>query len=427
MRIIWQIIYNVLLLPLIYVGGLLLSLFNKKVRRGLRGRRHALRKLKALFLDNDPDRLVYWFHAASHGEYEQIRPILAGLKEVEPGCVCVVSFFSPSGYEHVDDSRIDCKIYLPIDFYWNCWRALRSVRPHKLIFAEYDVWPNLVWVARRLRIRTTLFSARIHKGSSKLWPVIRSFYKQVYGCIDFVYTVSEKDRITVRKLMGKRNGSLVRVLGNPRYDRVKELADRSSVEGSKSVFERKLRLVAGSVWPDDENVILPAILDLMSKEDDLFLYWVPHEPSSKFLSRTLRMFSTTDVVPKLLSECKDGEFQGNRAVIVDRVGILAQLYWRGRIAYVGGGFSTGIHNVMEPAMARLPTLFGPRFHNSDAAEELVASGGGFSISSQEEFCSTLEKLIKDHDFFLRSSLAATEVIHRNIGSATRVVRGILRD
>ena len=82
---------------------------------------------------------------------------------------------------------------------------------------------------------------------------------------------------------------------------------------------------------------------------------------------------------------------------------------------------------MEPAIARLPILFGPRFHNSDAAEELIDGGGGFCVSSNDEFRATIEKLLNDRDFYLKSSLAATEVIHRNVGSSTRVVRGILRD
>lgn len=427
MRIVWQVFYNVLFLPVLYVVALVVSLFNKKVREGLRGRRESLRKLGEHFPQRDPSRLILWFHAASHGEYEQVRPILAGLKEVEPDSLAVVSFFSPPGYNHVSDPNIDCKIYMPLDFYWNCRRALRRVRPQKLIFAEYDLWPNIVWVARRFGIKTTLFSARIHKRSSRLWPVVSNLYRHIYSNIDSIYTVSERDHIAVQKLLPKKSRTLVRVLGNPRYDGVKQMADRASIERSKSVLERKLRLIAGSVWPDDENVILLPILELMREIEDLYIYWVPHEPNSKFLSRTMRSFESSDVTPKFLSECKNGEFRTTRAVIVDKVGILAELYWHGRFAYVGGGFSTGIHNVMEPAIARLPTLFGPRFTNSDAAEELLRSGGGFTVSSSEEFRSTMETLINDPDFFVKSSLAATKVIHRNIGSSTRVVRGILRD
>jgi len=427
MKIVWQIFYNVLFLPSLYLGGLFVSIFNRKVREGLHGRRQSIKTLKKHFSSQNHYRLVLWFHAASAGEYDQIRPVLSGLKEVEPDCFCVVSFFSPSGYNHVKDSNIDCKIYLPVDFYWNSWRALRLVRPHKLVFAEYDMWPNFVWVAKRLGIKTTLFSARIHKGSSRLWPIISNLYKNVYTNINSIYTVSERDHISVRKFLKKRSKNLVRVLGNPRYDRVKEIASKPSIERTKSVLERKLRLIAGSVWPVDEDVILSSIIELMHENDDLFLYWVPHEPNLKILTKTLKSFESFNVSPKLLSECKNGEFQKSRLVIIDRVGILAELYWQGRIAYVGGGFSTGIHNVMEPAIARLPILFGPRFHNSDAAEELVESGGGFSISSPVEFRSITEKLIYNHDFFLQSSLAATNVIHNNVGSSTRVVRGILRD
>lgn len=427
MRLFWLIVYNLVLLPIVYLGSLTISLFNKKIREGLKGRRHSISVLKDYFRHKDPNRLVYWFHAASHGEYEQVRPVLEGLKGVEPESVFVVSFFSPSGYEHVQDPNIDCKVYLPTDFYWNCWRALRTVRPHKLIFAEYDLWPNFVWCAKGLHIKTTLFSARIHKGSSKVWPVLKSLYRHVYRHLDSVYTVSEKDYIAVRRLLGGRKRSLVRVLGNPRYDRVRELADRSLTDKNASVFDRKRRLVAGSVWPEDEEVILPSILELMSSIDELYLFWVPHEPTSKFLSRALKSFESSELSVKLFSECRNGDLHRYRAIIVDRVGVLAELYWLGQIAYVGGGFSSGIHNVMEPAIARLPILFGPRFHNSDAAEELVTLGGGFCVTSHQEFRSTVEKLLKDRDFYLNSSLAATEVIHRNIGSAVRVVRGILRD
>ncbi|MEE9166224.1 MAG: glycosyltransferase N-terminal domain-containing protein [Candidatus Neomarinimicrobiota bacterium] len=427
MKVIWKILYNLAFLPLLMVAGFIVSIFNEKVREGFRGRRNSLRKLTAQFSRRNPDQLVLWFHAASHGEYEQVRPVLAGLKEVEPDSIVVVSFFSPSGYKNVFDPNIDCKIYLPLDFYWTCRRSLKLVRPHKLIFAEYDLWPNLIWAARRLGIKTTLFSARINRGSSRLWPVISNLYRHIYNNLDSVYTVSERDHIAIKRLLAKRSRSIVRVLGNPRYDQVKEMADRPSVERTKSVLERQLRVIAGSVWPDDENVVLPPILDLLNEHPELLLYWVPHEPDSKFLERTMRSFDSSDIEPKLFSECKNGEFRKARAVIVDEVGMLAELYWQGRIAYVGGGFSTGIHNVMEPAIARLPTVFGPRFHNSHAAEELLNSGGGFTISSQEEFRSTMDKLIDNHDFFVESSLAATGVIHRNIGSATRVVRGILRD
>ena len=427
MKIFWQLVYNLLFLPIIYIIARISSIFNRKIKEGFVGRRKTIAKLQAFFKDRSLQDLVYWFHSASHGEYEQVRPVLSGLKEIEPECKCIVSFFSPSGYQNVNDSDIDLKIYLPVDFYWNSFRVLKIAKPHKLVFAEYDVWPNLIWSAQKLNVKTTVFSARIPSNSTKLIPIIRSFYRHVYGSINTIYTVSEKDHTGVRKLLRNNSTALVRVLGNPRYDRVKELADKNIVDRSKSIMGRDLRLIAGSVWPEDEIIILETLLELMRTREDFYLYWVPHEPDEKYYSKAKKAFEIVDIPVKLMSKCKNGEMEESRVIIIDSVGKLAELYWRGRIAYVGGGFSTGIHNVMEPAIARLPTIFGPKFHNSYAAEELIEAGGGFSISNDKEFRETLEKLLNDIDYFLKSSSSATGVIHKNIGSATRVVRGIIRD
>ena len=373
--------------------------------------------------------MVYWFHSASLGEYEQIRPILSGLKEVEDDCICVVSFFSPSGYDHVKDDNIDCKIYLPFDFIWNCNRALKIVNPTKLIFAEYDVWPNFVWCAEKLNITTTLFSARIHSKSKKNLPLIKIFYKHFYRCIDFIYTISDRDYRGIRTLLADNGSgkSLIKVLGNPRYDSVKQSADEYTEQRTKSLINRPTRLIAGSVWPDDENVILNPLVEIMNKQDGLQLYWVPHEPNNKYIEKSLKSFEFRGFKAKLFSDCKNGELDTARLVLVDKVGILSRLYWKGKFAYIGGGFSKGIHNVMEPAMARLPVIMGPKYYNSDAAEELVNNGGGYPITQDTEFFDIVTKFLDNKEFYLRSSIAATDVIHKNIGSSTRVVRGIIRD
>ncbi len=427
MKFFWKLIYNVLLFPSAYLLAVVISLVNRKIRKGLKGRFRSYSKLKQEFPQRNRNRLVYWFHAASHGEYEQVRPVLAGLKEIEPDCFCIVSFFSPSGYSNVEDEHIDCKIYLPADFPWNCRRALRRTRPHKLIFAEYDIWPNLVWAAEKLNIPTTLFAARLQEKSPKGWPILRSFYRQVYGSINSIYTIGEKDHIAVRRILPRKSKSIIRVLGNPRYDRVKELADEFTIDRTKSILLRKKGIIAGSVWPEDEIVILKPLAEFIKSGREAFLYWVPHEPKGKFIDKTVRQLQQLELQPALMSESGRTPPNGEQVLIVDHVGMLAELYWKGRIAYVGGGFSTGVHNVMEPAIARLPVIFGPKFHNSDAAEALIEAGGGFPTSDSDQFRQTLNKLVSNDEKFMQASLAATEVIHNNIGSATRVVRGIIRD
>jgi 3-deoxy-D-manno-octulosonic-acid transferase len=424
---IWVVLYNLIFYPLLFLFGLIGSLFHAKLREGMKGRFRTIDRLRSFFQDVEPSRSVYWFHAASHGEYEQVRPVLAGLREVEPDSIFLVSFFSPSGYNNVNDPHIDCKIYLPFDFIWSVRRALKIARPKKVIFAAYDVWPNLIWVARRRRIHTTIFAAHLARGTKKLTPGIRSFYRVVYRSFATIYTVQKDDYLRLQRIVKSNRTPLIRVLGNPRYDQVKARADQITKERTISVLLREKRIVVGSVWPEDETVIAPALIELLKENEELKLLWVPHEPSPQYVEASLQRFRDQGFSTRTLKSKQHLKLDGAQVIVVGVVGVLARLYWQGQIAYVGGGFSTGVHNVMEPAIARLPVLFGPRYSNSEEAEALIEAGGGYSVKTSDEVYHRVRHLLEDTNDFLRASFAATEVIHRNLGSATRVVRGILRD
>lgn len=427
MNLTWKIIYNMVILPILVLLVYIAALFNPKLREGIRGRHKTFERLHNYFKNVNHDQLTYWFHAASHGEYEQVRPVIRGLKEILPESKMVVSFFSPSGFRNVDDKNIDCKIYLPVDFPWLVNKALRIIRPKKIIFAAYDVWPNIIWQAHRQGIHINIFSARFAKGTTKLYPIIRSLYQNVYTCFSTIYTITEKDNSRLRKILTNRKKPLVRVLGNPRYDQVKTNADQFTKERTESVLNRDQRLVIGSVWPEDENIIFDPIIKLLAEFKDLSILWVPHEPSDRYITHSIDAFNRHGYSTTTYAGCNGDINSGTRVIVVDIVGTLANLYWQGQIAYVGGGFSTGVHNVMEPAIARLPVLFGPKYHNSQEAEQLIENNGGFSIKDNESAYNIFHKLLTDRNVFLKASFSATDVIHRNLGSATRVVRGIIRD
>ncbi|NOZ03468.1 MAG: hypothetical protein GXO92_02545 [FCB group bacterium] len=428
MTIFWATLYNIIFYPLLFLFGSVGSLFHNKLREGFKGRLGTISHLKNAFStgDNRP-RTVYWFHAASHGEYEQVRPVVAGLREIEPNSMILVSFFSPSGYKNVKDDNIDCKIYLPFDFIWSVRRALKIVKPKKIIFAAYDIWPNFIWVAYHRKIHTTIFAAHFAKGTSKLYPGIRSFYRSVYQSFASIYTINKEDYLRLQKIVKPKHSPLIRVLGNPRYDQVKKRADQFTKERTISVLLRDKRIVVGSVWPEDETVIIDAIITLLKEDEEISLLWVPHEPSPRYVESSVRLFKDQGFSTRILRSKTRLKLNGVRVVVVGVVGILSKLYWQGQIAYVGGGFSTGVHNVMEPAIARLPVLFGPRYANSPEAEALIGAGGGYSISSGEEVYNHIRHLFHDKNDFLKASYAATDVIHQNLGSATRVVRSIIRD
>ena len=415
-----------ILLPLLFIFGIVSSLFNKKIRKGLIGRLSTYKQLKAFMANTGKGREIYWFHAASHGEFEQVKPVLAGLKEVEPKSLSIVSFFSPSGYNHVNDEYIDCKVYLPIDIHWVVKRCLKLVKPKKLILAAYDVWPNLIWEANKIGIHTTLFAARFSENTSKLLPFNRNFYRNVYGSLSAIYTISNSDYNRLQQILFTKERPIVRVLGNPRYDQVKLKADNFTQERTESVLLRSKRLVIGSVHTEDQNIILDSIISLMREIDDLSLIWALHEPLDRDVNTVISIFESKQLSVERLGYRQPKDVDA-RVVIVDSIGLLSQLYWDGQMAYVGGGFSTGVHNVMEPAIARLPVFFGPRYENSPEAEELIFDGGGFCIESGKGLYLGVKKLFDDRSAFIKASYAATDVIHRNLGSATRVVRNLIHD
>jgi len=423
----WKLFYNLLILPLLTLFALLGSLFHSKLREGSVGRLKTIKLLEDFSKKIKNKQDVYWFHAASFGEFEQVRPVLKGLKEIEPDCIVVVSFFSPSGFNNVNDDNMDCKIYLPFDFTWQLKKAFSIVKPKKLVLAAYDVWPNLIWTANKMGIHSTLFAARFSEGTTKLLPFVNSFYRSVYGCFSAIYTITDEDYDFLQSFLYPTGRPIVRTLGNPRYDQVKTSADKFTKERTESVLLRQKRLIAGSVHSEDNQVIQDSIISLLKEIPDLSLLWVPHEPSERVVRSAESLFAEKGLSVKLLGSNNPDDLNEFRVIIVDSVGKLSTLYWDAQIAYVGGGFSTGVHNVMEPAIARLPVFFGPRFKNSHEAGELINSQGGFTISTGAELFVGIKELFMNRDDFLKVSFAATNVIHRNLGSSTRVVRNLIHD
>ncbi len=423
---VWKIFYNFILLPVVIVIGLILSIFNKKIRLGLLGRFQSYKIIKKFIKTVGPNKDIYWFHVASLGEYEQTKPVISGLKEIEPNSLFILSFFSPSGYNNVMDDIIDCKIYLPIDLYWVVKKCLKLAKPKKLILTAYDIWPNLIWIANSLNIQTTIFAARFSENTYKLTFLIRSFYKYVYDHFSAIYTISERDHIQIKKILFPSDKPILRVLGNPRYDRVKQKSDAFTKERTKSVLQRPIQLLVGSSHLEDEEKILDSIIDLMKNINDFSIIWASHEPNKEGVNKIKSFFESFSLSTEFLGS-RNPEKINSRVIIVDSVGRLSQLYWYAQMAYIGGGFSTGVHNVMEPAIARLPIFFGPRYNNSPEAEKLIDVNGGFVIHNGKDLKNGIEKLLNDKNAFMKASYSSTDVIHSNLGSATRVIRNIIHD
>lgn len=427
MKYIWILLYNLLVYPIFFIFGCILCLFNKKIRDGIIGRFRSIKILQESFKQLDNTNQIYWFHAASLGEFYQVKPIMEGLKDIEPDSRCLLSFSSPSGFENAHSSAIYCKIYMPFDFFWSIHKAFKIVKPRKIIFASYDIWPNMIWVAQFLNIHTNIFSARVKDGSIKLLFGIISFYRSIYRDMSSIYTVSKKDYNRIKHIVGNKGNPVIRSLGNPRYDMVKQSSDDFTVLHQRTVIEREKRIIIGSSHNEDDDVIIPVLINKLKNDNTLSILYTPHEPSKENINQIISKFNLGGFSANISDTRILKKIPNNRIVIINSVGILNKLYWLGRIAYIGGGFSSGIHNVMEPAIARLPVIFGPKYHHAHEAEELLKYGGGICIKGSTEFNDALDYLLNDDKYFKKVSLSATHVIHKNLGSSTRIIRSLIRD
>lgn len=416
---IWRIIYNILAVPLGWLTFQILRLFDRKVRRGVRGRRLLFQRLAANVARLPSGGKRVWFHSSSLGEFEQAKPIIRRLKERFPDLQIVVSFFSPSGYEHSRTYRFANFItYMPFDSHANAVRFINTLKPTLAIMVRYDIWPNHIWALRTKGVPCLIANATLRENSIRKLPLVRQFHRSVYKAFACILTVSESDRRAFGSF-GVADSHLA-VIGDTRYDQVWQ---RSAESRTRRLFpqtlinDRKI-LVVGSSWQGDEEVLLAAIGTLAALERNLLVVLVPHEPNVENLERIEEELNGN---ASSIRFSNLNDYRGEQVIIIDSIGILVALYQYAQIAYVGGGFGAGVHNVLEPAVYGVPILFGPRYENSQEAVQLVKEGAAFTGRTTEEFTAHLRALFADEPKRRQAGEAAFALVKRNIGATDRFI------
>ena len=409
-------------MPLIILALKLISPFSEKISQGLKGRTEIWSRLKKV---NFSTKKVVLIHCASLGEYEQIKPIINKLKNKNDEIRIILSFFSPSGYNRSMDTQIDLKIYLPLDLPYHMKRFFNSINIDVFVLAGYDVWPNAIRFANKFNVPTLIVSARLHEGSHRLKPVFSSMQREIYRRFDKVLTVSEGDS-TRFKSLGVRESAL-EVLGNSRYDRVIERKGETVPNEDKIsiILDEKPVIILGSIWRTDISITFDAILSRMEDDSNLSIIIAPHEPENKILELIESRLSEIHIGFVRSSDITSGA-GSIRAIIINEIGYLAGLYKFAHIAYMGGGFGPGVHNVMEPAVYGIPVIHGPKLKSSETAKFLDESGGGFLVKTKEEFDTIFSKFLANDELRKASGLAAETVIIERAGATEKTVKVIQR-
>ncbi len=418
MQRVWYLIYNILVVPAFWLLLQAASLFNGKIRRGIRGRKGLMQKLEAEVMRLTRPRR-FWFHSSSMGEFEQAKPIIAELRRRYDDIDIIVSFFSPSGYEHSRNYKLaDLITYLPFDTVSNARQFLDLIRPTIAIMVRYDTWPNHVWELSNRGIPIVIANATLRKRSTRHYPLLRSFHRNVYDHITSILTVSQAD------VEAFQNFGLVRpelhVIGETRYDQVWQRSREARTKHliPSHILKRKKVFVVGSSWEEDEAVLLPAFRRITQHDSNAVMILVPHEPTVQTLDRLeLALNYTTRSIR--FSDLND--YSNENVILVDSIGILTALYQYADVAYVGGSFRQGIHNVLEPAVYGIPVLYGPKHENSQEAMELARRGGGIVVTQPDQCYMELRRLFNDKKARLRAGGESLRLVEENVGATGRFI------
>ncbi|MBO0591767.1 3-deoxy-D-manno-octulosonic acid transferase [Cellulophaga sp. E16_2] len=387
----------------------ILALFSPKLKLFVNGRKDVFTILEDKLSKEAP---VIWIHTASLGEFEQGLPVIEALNKNYSKHQILVTFFSPSGFEVKKKSNsADVITYLPLDTRYNAKRFIAAVNPDLALFVKYEIWPNYLSELEKNKIPTLLISAIFNKRQI-FFKIYGSFMRKSLSAFSYFF-VQDKNSQELLKSIGFNNST---ISGDTRFDRVLKILDQDNELDFMGNFKQdKSCFVAGSSWPEDEAIIVNYI---NSNNSSLKFVFAPHTIKKEAIQKLAHAIQKKTVLYSELSDKNPSDYE---VLIVDTIGILTKIYSYADVAYVGGGFATGLHNTLEPAVFGIPVLIGPKYSGFKEAEDLVAEKGVISITNQEHFTLELNKLLTSQKHYQETGRINASYISKRKGATNLIM------
>ncbi len=391
----------------------LAALFNQKAKFMIEGRKQWQSNLLATV---DKNSRYLWFHCASLGEFEQGRPVIEEIKKQFPEYKIALTFFSPSGYEirkNYDGADIVC--YLPMDSKKNARQFLDILKPQKVFFVKYEFWYHFITELKNrqipLYIISAIFRENQHFFKNTPWG---KWYRKMLFSFEHLFIQNDTSAGLLKKI-GIRNFT---ISGDTRFDRVAEIArGAKKFEIVEKFRGNNVTLIAGSTWKPDEELLTTFI----NNSNNTKFIIAPHEVSPVNINRIHQLLKKTAIS---FSKAQISNISNYDVLIIDSIGILSSLYQYGDIAYIGGGFGVGIHNILEAATFGLPVFFGPNYKKFKEATDLVEEKGAFSVQNYNDLTSALTLLLSDTKKLKKAAEISKNYVEKNVGSTTLITKKV---
>jgi 3-deoxy-D-manno-octulosonic-acid transferase len=407
------LLYSIMI-HLFYLIVLIASPFNRKARLWVNGRTHWRKMLRQW---QHAGTYTVWFHAASLGEFEQGRPLIEEIRKLIPDCSLILTFYSPSGFEiRKNYQEADQVCYLPLDTRYNAREFLKLVKPDAVFFIKYEFWNFYLRQLHNSNIPLYLISG-IFRPRQIFFRWYGSWFRKKLACFTHFFLQDEVSS----NLLGSIGFQNTTVTGDTRFDRVTTIAARAKIIEIAAAFSNNsFCIVAGSTWPADEDLLTPFINETRT---NIKFIIAPHEIDMPRISRLTARIKKKFMLYSLSSVQNAAD---NQVLIIDNIGMLSSLYRYGQLAYIGGGFGKGIHNILEAAVFGIPVIFGPNYSKSREAGEMIESGGAFSAGTPGELNKILTHLLNSNEAIRRASGQAGDFIKNNTGATKQIIRQVLK-
>lgn len=389
----------------------LVSLFNPKVKLMVKGHSEVFDILKSKI---EKDKKYIWFHAASLGEFEQGRPLMERIRRQYPEYKILLTFFSPSGYEvRKNYQGADVICYLPFDTPRNARRFVKLANPCMAFFIKYEFWQNYLKSLQKHHVPTYSVSSIFRKNQ-----VFFRWYGGKYFKVLTRFTHLFVQNEVSKELLATLNIRNVDVVGDTRFDRVIEIFEQAKQLPLVEQFKKNsMVMVAGSSWQPDEDIFIR----YFNEHPEMKLIIAPHVIGESHL---------TEIIGKLkrpyvrYTQATPENVEQADCLIIDCFGLLSSIYRYGEIAYVGGGFGVGIHNVLEAAVYGIPVLFGPNNQRFQEARQLLETKGCFEIHNYEEFKEKMDRLMTDAPYLEKCGKLSGDYVKQHAGASDKVMKAV---
>lgn len=384
--------------------------FNLKAKQFVRGRKNLFEKLSARFTGNSYK--IIWVHCASLGEFEQGRPIIELIKKQRTDIKILLTFFSPSGYEiRKNYEGADFIYYLPWDTRKNAEKFIAITKPSLAIFVKYEFWYNYSNELKKKNIPLVSASCILRPNQVFFKP-----YGSLFRKILKNFTAYYVQNLETKKLLASIGISST-IAGDTRFDRVLQIIANAKEVPLAKAFKNESQLwVIGSCWPEDLEVLSSFIHD---HSYHLKFIIAPHEINEKFIVEIERSLQVKTI---RFSKASFDNVADASVMIIDNIGMLSTLYRYGEVAFVGGAFGDGLHNILEAACYGVPIFFGDKnYEKFQEAHDLIMRGGAFEVSGYSDLKSKYELLNNKPENYLLACEVTKSYVEENRGATIKIV------